>query len=144
MILGIQIQFNKPDIQNSHKINTAALQAGDIVWACNFQRSVKGFRYKTKPTKGMIVENPKSQLVSDSYNKFITSGDDRFFVPFYKSAPSEEAVCLAWDKAVTTSARYFTKTEQESIEIYNELIEYEQNMLQNLIDTDEKLKIRKK
>lgn len=142
MILNPQIQLDSPNIQS--KIDTASLQAGDIVWACNFRRNIGGFRYKTKPTKGMIVDNPKCHLVALPDDKYIVSGQNRFFVPFQKSTASESADNLAWSKAVTTSARLFAKTEQESIDLYNTLIEHEQRMLKDLIDTDEKLKIRKK
>lgn len=141
MILSPQIQLKSPDIQS--KIDIASLQAGDIVWACNFRRNVSGFRYKNKPTKGMIVDNPKCRLVKSDDN-YIQSGRNRFFVPFQKTAASEDTDNLAWSRAVTTLSRLFAKTEQESIDIYNALIEHEQRMLNELIDADEKLKIRKK
>ena len=71
MILNPQIQLKAPDIQS--KIDIASLQAGDIVWACNFRRNIGGFRYKTKPTKGMIVDNPKCRLVKsdDNYTQLL-------------------------------------------------------------------------
>lgn len=142
MILNPQIQLDNPNIQS--KIDIESLQAGDIVWACNFRRNTSGFRYKTKPTKGMIVDNPVCHFVASHNNKYIKSGKNRFFVPFRKAATSEDPDNLAWNKAVTTSSRLFAKTEQESINLYNALIEHEQRMLNELIDIDEKLKVRKK
>lgn len=141
MILNPQIQLKSPNIQS--KIDITSLQAGDIVWACNFQRNISGFRYKNKPTKGVIVDNPKCRLVK-SDDDCIQSGKNRFFVPFRKTATSENTNNLAWNKAVTTSARLFAKTEQESIKLYNALIEHEQRMLNELIGIDELLKVRKK
>lgn len=140
MILNPQIQLKAPDIQS--KIDIASLQAGDIVWACNFRRNIGGFRYKTKPTKGMIVDNPKCRLVKSDDN-YTQSGRNRFFVPFQKTATSEDPDNLAWSQATTTAAKLFTKSEQESIDIYNALIEHEQRTLRELIDADKKLKVRK-
>lgn len=55
---------------------------------------------------------------SDKYRRDKDYKDVAYFVPYKKNG-----IDLAWSKAVTIYARYFSKTEQESIDFYNKLVQ---------------------
>lgn len=99
------------DVKNVFKVD-------DEVWACAFQPTSdkEGKHNFSKPIRGRLVcGNTES---SDKYRRDKGYKDVAYFVPYKKNG-----IDLAWSKAVTIYARYFSKTEQESIDFYNKLVQ---------------------
>lgn len=112
----MKIKYDK--IYNIHK----AHNVGDIVWACGYQHASnkESKKYFAKPVRGMLTT---TNYEMDEENKPIYMdktycGKIRYFVPFKKNGKG-----LAWSQAVSYSARCYADSEEECIELYNELID---------------------
>lgn len=90
---------------------------GDIVFACAYKpTSDKESKHNyQKPIIGMLVLDSSLAKCKEREKKGYT--EPRYFVPFKKNGKD-----LAWSKAVTIYARYFTDNEMESKAYYNKLI----------------------
>lgn len=92
-------------------------KAGDIVYACAYQptSNKEGKHNYQKPIRGMLVLYSTEAKCREREQKGYT--EPRYFVPFKKNGKD-----LAWSKAVTVYARYFTDDENECREFYNGMI----------------------
>lgn len=116
-------------------------KSGDIVWACAFSRTDNdnSLLYHTKPVKGMLVP----YRTRHQYDEFPNWKYDSpsYFVPFSPKKQGLTIDDLAWSKQVSISARCYADTEDECIELYNELIDNNIAYFQQLIDEDKTYKI---
>lgn len=98
------------DINNNFRLD-------DEVWACAYKptNNKEGRSNYSRPIRGRLVaENTKSR---DEFRRSRGYADIRAFVPYKKNGKD-----LAWSKAVTIYSRYFTFSEEECKEFYNNLI----------------------
>lgn len=89
----------------------------DEVWACAYKPTTnkEGRSNYSKPIRGRLVaESTKSR---DEFRRSRGYTDIMAFVPYKKNGKD-----LAWSKAVTIYSRYFTYSEKECREFYNDLI----------------------
>lgn len=108
-------------------------KVGDIVYACAYKpTSDKESRHNyQKPIRGILVLDSSEAKCKVREEKGYT--EPRYFVPFKKNGKD-----LAWSRAVTVYARYFTDNEVECIEYYNKLIKEQIQWHQNEIERLEK------
>lgn len=122
-----------------------------IIWSCNFEptNAKEAAKYSCTPIKGMLTINDDletEQGDNPTHDGFYTT--PRYFVPFKKNAKGCDLDDLAWSKAVNLRSRRYADTEDECIEIYNDLImrnarhliilakEYTSNITGNVTDAD--------
>lgn len=116
-------------------------KSGDIVWACAFQRTDNdlSLRYFSKPVKGMLV--PYEYLEMCQRTPDLTLESPIYFIPFNAKKHGTSIEDLAWSKAVQLSSRCYADSEQECIDLYNQLIDEDIAFFKKQITEDETHKI---
>ena len=109
-------------IREYHQVSTY-FAIGDEVWACAFHYShnKESKSLHQKPVLGVLMagdtlysHNSKMERMRSYYDKEPNPG---YFVPFKKNSKE-----LAWSKSVMLSSRCYASTEEEAIQLYNDLI----------------------
>lgn len=100
------------------------LKVGDKVWACAFtlNSTRTGFAYSQKPVFGMI-RGQKSKSKNDAISKKEAGMGAQYFVPFKKGSTTD----LIWYKAIQIGSRRYAASEEECIELFNQLVEENRN-----------------
>lgn len=116
-------------------------KSGDIVWACAFSRTDNdnSLLYHTKPVKGMLV--PYKRLTTCQNDPNFKSKSPSYFVPLSAKKQGTDLEDLVWSKAVQLSSRCYADSEQECIDLYNQLIDEDIAFFKKQITEDETHKI---
>lgn len=101
------------DIQNIFKVY-------DKIWACAFEyNSYKEGKFlHQKPVLGQFMAGNTLENHNRRMSRYKDKNNAVYFVPLKKNG-----IDLAWSKAVHITSRVYATTEEECIELYNELIQ---------------------
>lgn len=109
-------------MEDVRELDYRDLKEGDVVWACAYRtnNTEKSMALKQKPIQGIIMNTKKTSRYG-GWSKLS-------FVPYNaKGKP-------IMSKAVSISARTYTRTEKDATIIYNRYVQYQIDTLQRLLD----------
>ena len=94
-------------------------KAGDTVWACafNYTHDKEGRSLHQEPVLGKFMLCSTQAKHDDKLKRYPDYTYPEYFVPFKKNG-----VDLAWSKAVHMHSRCYATTEEECVDLYNNLI----------------------